>query len=168
MNLYVIRHAIAVEAGSSGYENDSQRTLTDKGRRKMENIALGLRRLDVSLDLILSSPYLRARQTAEILAEAFEMKQGPVLSQHLAPGGDLDEFFGEINEKYPVDSLAVVGHEPSLSTMISILLAGNPNVMVNMRKGGVCCLALDNLHHERRAMLEWLLAPNQLAKLGER
>ena len=66
MNLYIIRHAIAVDAGTADFE-DSQRPLTDKGRKKMRQIAKGLRSLGVEFDLILSSPYLRTQETAEIL-----------------------------------------------------------------------------------------------------
>ena len=71
MNLYIIRHAIAVNEGTDGYESDSERPLTDKGRKKMREIAKGLRNLGVEFDLILSSPYVRARETAEILADVF-------------------------------------------------------------------------------------------------
>lgn len=166
MNLYVIRHAIAVDPGTSGYEEDSQRPLTDKGRKKMEAIAAGLVALEVKLDMILASPYRRARETAEILAGVYRMKDKLALSENLKPMSAIDALITEINEKYSVDSLAVVGHEPFLSELISTLLAGNTSLMVNMKKGGVCCLTLDNLLHERPAVLEWLLAPTQLAKLG--
>lgn len=166
MNLYVIRHAIAVDAGTPGFEDDSQRPLTEKGRKKMESIAVGLQSLGVELNLILASPYRRARETAEILAETFKMKDRLVLSDFLKPMSDIDELLGDINEKYPVDNLAVVGHEPFLSELVSTLLAGNTSLMVDMKKGGVCSLSLDNLLHERRAVLEWLLTPAQLARLG--
>lgn len=167
MNLYIIRHAIAVEPGTPGFEEDSQRPLTEKGRNKMQAIARGLYALDMNLDLILSSPYLRARETADILADVFKMKAKLALSENLIPMSHTDRLIGEISEKYSVDSLAVVGHEPALSALISTLLAGNLSLLVNMKKGGVCCLTLDNLHHEPRAMLEWLLTPAQLLKLAE-
>lgn len=166
MNLYVIRHGLAVDPGTPGYEDDSQRPLTDRGRKKMEAIASGLLAINVEFDRILASPYRRARETAEILAEAYKMKDRLTISPNLQPVGDIDVLIGEINEKYPVDSLAVVGHEPFLSELISTLLAGNTGVMINMKKGGVCCLAIDSLFNERRAVLEWLLAPSQLVKLG--
>ena len=75
MNIYIIRHAIAVDEGMPEYEKDSERPLTDKGRKKMRQIAKGLRTLGVEIDLILSSPYVRARETAEILASEFKMKK---------------------------------------------------------------------------------------------
>ena len=166
MNLYVIRHAIAVEPGTPGYEQDSLRPLTDKGRKKMEAIAAGLSALEVKIDRILSSPYRRARETAEILVDVLKIESQLVLTENLTPMAEIDALIGEINEKYAVDSLAVVGHEPFMSEFISTLLAGNSSVMVNMKKGGVCCLSIDNLLHDRRAVLEWMMTPTQMAKLG--
>jgi phosphohistidine phosphatase len=167
MNLYIIRHAIAVEPGTAGYEDDSTRPLTEKGCKKMNSIARGLRGFDVKLDLIISSPYLRARQTAEILADVFKLSDRLVFSENLIPSGSPDQLIGEINEKYSVDSLAIVGHEPSLSSLISELLVGNATISINMKKGGVCCLVLDDLRIQRSATLEWLLTPSQLIKLVE-
>ena len=88
MNLYIIRHAIAVEAGTPEYENDSQRPLTDKGKKKMQKIAEGLMGLETEINLILSSPYLRAVQTAKILRRVFDLsKQDIVETEHLTPVG---------------------------------------------------------------------------------
>jgi phosphohistidine phosphatase len=166
MNLFIIRHAIAAEAGSAGFADDSQRPLTEKGRMKMEAVARGLHSLNVNLDLILSSPYLRARETADILADVFKMRARPALNENLTPMGDIERLIGEIKASTSVENLALVGHEPSLSALISMLLAGTPEILVNMKKGGVCCLTLDNMRKDQ-AMLEWLLTPSQLITLGE-
>ena len=164
MNLYLIRHAIAEEESPSG--EDSQRELTDKGAKKMRIIAKGLRTLGVEFDLILSSPYIRAVQTAEILSEVFKKKKF-VLSDHLMPAGDMDLLIAEINEKYTVDSLAIVGHEPYLSTLVSLLTAGGATVEMTFKKGGVCYLSTDDLHHTHKATLEWLLTPGVLVEIGD-
>src|SRR4026207_2510595 len=110
MNIYLIRHAIAVEAGTPEYEQDSERPLTEKGRKKMRQIARGLRTLGVELDLILSSPYVRARETAEILAEVFKMKKKIAFSESLTPAADPALLIPEISEKYSVESIALIGH----------------------------------------------------------
>ena len=68
MDIYLIPHRIAYEPGEPGYEDDTQRPLTDKGRDKMRKVARVLKRLNLKPNVILSSPYLRARETAEILA----------------------------------------------------------------------------------------------------
>lgn len=166
MNVYIIRHAIAEEENASG--EDSQRALTDKGAKKMRQIAKGLRTLGVDFDLILSSPFIRAQQTAEILADVFKLKKKVAYSENLIPMGDPDLLLAEINEKYTVDSLAIVGHEPYLSTLISLLVAQGSPMEITIKKGGVCRLATDDLHHTRKATLDWLLTPGVLVEIGER
>ena len=166
MNLYIIRHAIAAEEEPSG--DDSQRALTDKGGKKMRQIAKGLRTLGVEFDVILSSPYLRSQETAEILADIFKMKKQIALSDNLVPMGDPDLLIAEINEKYSVDSLAIVGHEPYLTTLISLLIGKGVPVDVELKKGGVCRLSTDDLHHSRHATLEWLFTPGVLVEISEK
>jgi phosphohistidine phosphatase len=169
MNLYIIRHAIAVEPGTPGYEDDSQRPLTEKGRNKMTSIARGLKKLDAGFDLVISSPYVRAVDTAKILLKVMGMKaEQLMISEHLTPMGLPEQLIGEINENHPgLGGLAVVGHEPNLSGLISLLVAGDASMSINMKKGGVCHLSAENLFHERRATLEWLMMPKHLAALGE-
>lgn len=166
MKLYLIRHSNAVEPGTPEYEDDSQRPLTEKGREKMRKIASALKDLGVKPDLILSSPFARAAQTAEILAKIMKYKKEIAYSDSLVPVGNTDTLIGEMNEKYTVDELVLVGHEPSLSALIGTLVAGTPEISVNMKNGGVCCLAVDDLRVERKAVLEWLLTPKILSCLA--
>ena len=169
MNLYIVRHAIAVDEATSDYESDSERPLTDKGRKKMRQIAKGLHNLGVEFDLILSSPYVRARETAEILAEVFKMKKNITFTENLIPLGNPELLIGEINESYSVDSIALVGHEPHLSSLVGILVAENAKIDITLKKGGVCYLSADDLHnHDHRASLEWLLTPGLLTEIGEK
>lgn len=167
MDLYIIRHAIAVDRGTPEYENDSQRPLTDKGKKKMLQIAKGLHTLGVDFDLILSSPYVRARETAEILADVFKTKADVAFSENLIPMGDPDLLISEIIEKYSVNSIALVGHEPHLSSLISLLVSDNASLDMTLKKGGVCRLSADDLHHTRKTTLEWLLTPGILVEIGE-
>lgn len=167
MNLYIIRHAIAVDEATSDYASDSERPLTDKGRKKMRQIAKALRQLGVEFDLILSSPYVRACETAGILADVFKMKNKIVFSDHLIPEGNPELLIGEINEKHSVDSLAIVGHEPHLSAFLGLLVSDNSKIEITLKKGGVCHLSADDLHHqEHRAALEWLLPPRILLEIS--
>jgi phosphohistidine phosphatase len=166
MNLYIIRHAIAVDEGTPEYEQDSDRPLTDKGRKKMRQIAKGLRTLGVEFDLILSSPYVRARETAEILGDVFKMKKKVAFSENLTPMAEPDLLIAEINENYSVDSLALVGHEPHLSSLVGLLTSENAKIDITIKKGGVIRLSADDLHHERRAALEWLLTPGILVEIS--
>ncbi len=163
MNLYIIRHAIAVDE----YEDDSQRPLTDKGKKKMRQIAKGLRALGVDFDLVLSSPYLRAKETAEILADVFKVKADVVFSDNLVPSGDPDLLISEMNEKYNAHSVALIGHEPQLTALVGLLVSENAIVDMSLKKGGVCRLSADDLHHTRKATLEWLITPGILVEIGE-
>jgi len=169
MNIYIIRHAIAVEEGTPGYESDSERSLTDKGRKKMRQIARGLRNIGVEFDLILSSPYVRARETAEILAQVFKVKKKIAFTENLIPFGNPELLIGEINESYAVNSIALVGHEPHLSNLVGILAAESAKLDITLKKGGVCYLSADDLHHhDHRATLEWLLTPGILTEIGQK
>ena len=166
MKIYLIRHSNAVDPGTPGYEDDSLRPLTEKGRDKMKSIASALKGLDLKPDLIVSSPYVRAQQTAEILAKVLKCKQELAFSDALVPMGNADNIIGEINEKYSVDELVLVGHEPCLSVLIGTLIAGNPDLTINIKNGGVCCVSSDDLHTERKAVLEWFLTPKILSELA--
>ncbi len=159
MNLYIVRHAIAVERGTSGYEDDSQRPLTDEGRKKMKKITKGLHRLGVALDVILTSPYVRARDTAKILADRYEMTDKIFFSDNLIPPGNFESLVFEIHEKYDLANVALVGHEPMLSNLISWLMTGDTDARMILKKGGVACLSSDSLYQDGRATLEWLLTP---------
>lgn len=166
MKLYIIRHAIADPIGPEG--DDSQRPLTVKGRTRMYRIAQGLKELGESIDLILTSPYLRANQTARILAKKLDLgKEAIVPTDALSPSGQAADLIQEINEKHSgAQSIALVGHEPHLSSLIALLLSGDPGLSITMKKGGVCHLSVEALQAGRCATLEWLLTPAQLAEIG--
>ncbi len=87
---------------------------------------------------------------------------------NLAPVGDPDRLIKEIGEKYgKVGNIALVGHEPGLSRLISVLVSGDPTIPITLKKGAVCRLSTDKLEYGRCATLEWLLAPAQLVAIGE-
>jgi phosphohistidine phosphatase len=164
MKLYLVRHAIAED--SANFEDDSLRPLTEKGRERMKKIAAALKEIGMQPDLIVSSPYVRASQTAVILAKALKYREEILYSDSLVPMGEANDMIGEINEKYSVDELVLVGHEPSLSSLAGVLLAGGSEIAINLKKGGVCCLSVDNLHYDRKAVLEWLITPKISVKVS--
>ncbi len=96
MNLYILRHAIAAERGLPEYEDDSQRPLTSKGEKKMGKIAEAMRALGLEFDLILSSPYLRAKQTAEIVARKLDLEKALKYSDNLVPSAEPAAVISEI------------------------------------------------------------------------
>ena len=166
MRLSLLRHGIATERGSPGYEDDSQRPLTAKGQRRMWRAAEGMLALGVTCDLLLSSPYLRARQTAEIVAQVLKIADGTHLSATLAPDGNPKQLIEELRTDGRAQHIMLVGHEPYLSRLTSMLLTGSPNLTVVMKKGGLCTLDLETLRFGRCARLAWLLTPRQLRRLA--
>jgi phosphohistidine phosphatase len=164
MNLYILRHGIAVQHGDPGYPNDADRPLTPKGERKVQAIAEAMDALDLSFDLILTSPYPRARQTAEIVAGVLKAGEKLQVSDDLTPGGSTEQLIQCINthETQPEDVL-LVGHEPYLSELISLLVAGDTSFPVVLKKGGFARLIADSLKHGSCATLAWLLTPKQMS-----
>lgn len=167
MNLYIVRHAIAVERSTPDYEDDSQRPLTDTGSKKMKKIARGLERLGVQLDVILTSPYIRARDTAKILADRYDMTDRIYFSENLIPPGNFEALVFEIHEKYDLAKVALVGHEPMLSSLISWLITGDADARITLKKGGVAYLSSDSIFQDGRATLEWLLTPALMIELSK-
>lgn len=166
MNLYILRHGIAVEHGAAGYENDDERPLTSKGERKVWMIADAMKALEISFDLILSSRLVRARETAEIVAEAFKAKKRLELTDTLAPQESAKPLIEFLNEQGAVDDVLLVGHEPFLSRLVSLLISGNSHTWVLLKKGGFCKLSTDELKNGQCATLEWLLTPKQMGLIG--
>jgi phosphohistidine phosphatase len=167
MNLFILRHGIAVEPGSPGYAKDADRPLTAEGERKTRRIAEAMATMDLSFDLILSSPYRRARQTAEIVAEVRKARKQLEYSEEVTPGGSPRKLIEQLArlEPAPVNVL-LVGHEPDLSGLVSLLVSGNNGFNVLLKKGGLCKLSAESLIHGRCAVLEWLLTPKQMARMA--
>lgn len=160
--LYVLRHGIAVPHGSIDYEED-ERPLTPKGRKRMTEVARGLRRLDVAPDRILSSPLPRARQTAEIVAGVLKLDDRLELADELRPHHSSASIKGWL-DILPGDSVMIVGHDPSFSDLISTLLLGpNAPPITSLRKGGIACFEVDPIgaYH-----LDWLATPGLIRHLA--
>ena len=163
MILYLLRHGLAVDPGTPGRGDDSARSLTPRGERKTRQIAQAMKGMEVVIDRILTSPYLRARQTAEIVAEAYELEERLELCTELAPGGQPRKLIERIGQSAPeAENLLLVGHEPDLSTLASLLSTGLNSSAITLKKGGLCRLDCERLRPGRCATLEWLLTPKQM------
>jgi phosphohistidine phosphatase len=167
MNLYFLRHAKACPRGPK-YRPDSKRPLTREGEKAMRQTAAGIQKLDLSFDLILASPYVRALRTAEILAEAYESKK-LFVTRHLAADAAPRDVVEEIMENFgTLENIVLVGHEPFLSGLISILLSGKPGMKIDFKKAALCKLSVEDLRFGDCATLCWLLTPRHLARLAKR
>jgi phosphohistidine phosphatase len=160
-SLYVLRHAIA--APRDGELPDGERPLTRKGREKLEKVVRGMRRLELAFDEVWTSPLVRARDTAAVVADAFGKPL--VETQHLLPGASAQKLVQQIAARRAAGDLILVGHEPFLSRLVAVLVAGETTANVTLRKAGLCKLALTRIEYGRCAALEWLLTPGLLADL---
>ena len=152
-----------MERGTPGFKTDADRPLTPKGRRQLRQIAAAMQKLDLRFNLILSSPYLRARQTAEIVAQSLKLKKRLAFSDELTPDGDPKALIRQLNELKPArKNIMLVGHEPRLRRLIALLISGEPATAIDLKKGGLCRLEMDSLCFGRCATLTWLLTPKQM------
>ena len=168
MQLLVIRHAIAMdqdEFAESG-ESDDRRPLTKAGMKQMRRGAKGLRQVVDRIDVLVTSPYTRAVETAEIVAEEFGI--GPAeVSPSLAPDVYFDEFERRTELHADAVVLAIVGHEPHLSGLVSWLMTGGGESRIALKKGGACLLDFDSNIRRGTGTLLWLLTPRQLRGLSD-
>ena len=163
MDLYILRHGIATERGTAGYERDFERPLTPDGEKKVRRISKAMLRLELMFDLIVSSPYVRARETAEIVAATLSLTKQLDFRDSLGADGDPRELIAELTKLKPEPNrLLLVGHEPSLSTIASLLISGSPKPCLVLKKAGFCKLTVESLRVGRCAQLEWLLTPRQM------
>jgi phosphohistidine phosphatase len=163
VNIYILRHGLAVERGTPGFANDSERPLTPKGKRQLRKIAAAMKIMDLRFDLILSSPFLRAKKTAEIAADILKLKKQLKFSDALTPKGDAKILIRQLNELKPaLKNILLAGHEPYLSRLISLLVTGDTQLQMDFKKGGLCKLEIEKLRFGRCAILVWLLTPKQM------
>jgi phosphohistidine phosphatase len=167
VQLLIIRHAIAEDREVFGRieDDDDLRPLTDEGRRKMTRGAEGLRALVPSLDLIATSPLVRAQQTAAIVAKAYGMGVGEATSV-LEPDARLERFLTWAAAHEQCEVIAVVGHEPHLSALATWLMTGADDSRLVLKKGGACLLEFAGRPCRAGATLHWLHTPSALRRLA--
>jgi len=159
-----MRHGIAEEASGTG--QDCDRELTGEGVEKTEAAGRGLREMGVKIDVLLSSPYARAWSTAEIIAKALGAAAKLKRCEALSSGRSAGEQLAEIGKMArPLAALLLVGHEPDLSRLISILLSGREGLPVMMKKGALCKLSCARVE-PGAAQLDWLMTARQLGRMG--
>lgn len=168
-----MRHGIAADLGVGGVVLDADRPLTPEGRSRMQVAAEGMRRLELKFNLIFTSTLLRARQTAEVVADVLELQHKVKTLESLAPGCALigaetgrAELFIEMGA-YSFERVLLVGHQPDLSELTSFLLTSNRNLNVEFKKGGLCAIEMTSIPPRGPGLLQWILTPRQLREIGK-
>ncbi|HEY5231966.1 MAG TPA: phosphohistidine phosphatase SixA [Verrucomicrobiae bacterium] len=163
MNIYLLRHGIAAEPGAPGIKTDAARPLVPKGEQRLHAAAAAMEKMKLSFDAIISSPHLRAKQTAAIVAKHFRLQKKLAFSDHLVPGGNPQPLIRQLNDLKPApENILLVGHEPHLSRLIALLSSGGTAATIDMKKGALCKLEVEELECGHCATLKWLLTPGQM------
>ena len=167
MNLLIIRHGPAGnrEAWEAEGKDDRLRPLTPKGKKEIRRAAAGLRRLVPELEVLATSPWTRAAETAEIVAREYG---GDVeMVEELTSDHKPEDLLPWIQQQRGKEMVAVVGHEPHLGLLAGYLLTGKSVSFVDLKKGGACLLELSDAVKPGSGVLEWLYTDRELRRLGE-
>ena len=161
--LYLVRHGLAAERGSE-FPNDDERPLTSEGIERLRVQALGLRELNVRFDRVLTSPLVRAAQTAEIVAAGLGCAAPLVTVDALRPAGRYDALLAALGRLGRDRSVALVGHMPSIGEFAARLIGASEPLP--FKKGGVCCIEADTLPPSGAGQLLWFVPPRALRALA--
>ena len=157
MLLYLLRHGDAVEDPRL---QDPERPLSDRGLEQAQTAARFFQRLQITLDRIIASPVLRAQQMAAPIRELLGVSQF-LTSEYLLPGSDHRQLFDLIGSQ-EARSVLVVGHEPHLSTTISLLIAGETAARIDMKKASCACIEIIRPLRKGQGALKWLVTAEQM------
>ena len=161
LELYLIRHGLAAERGSD-YPDDSKRPLTAEGIARLRKEAKMLARFDVDFDLIISSPLVRAKQTAEVFAQALASHPTVTLSDALAPAGTPAAVFQELGKHMRKARIALVGHEPNIGELAARLIG--TRTAIEFKKGAICRIDFEVFPPKGTGLLRWFIPPRMLRK----
>jgi phosphohistidine phosphatase len=160
--LYLIRHGAAEERGEA-WPDDSKRPLSEEGMARMRKSIRGLARLDVAIDIILTSPLVRTKQTAEIVAAGFDPRPTIVVVESLAPGGAHAMILADLEKHARKTRVGIVGHEPGIGELAARLIGSRH--AVEFKKGAICRIDVDDVPPGGPGELRWFLPPKFLRAL---
>ncbi|KAA3596602.1 MAG: phosphohistidine phosphatase SixA [Calditrichaeota bacterium] len=159
MKIYILRHGIALDRNDPNILSDKSRQLVPIGIEKITNISKFIKKQKINFDLIFSSPYLRAKETAVIVAEKLGVEIQE--TELLIPSGSFERLIEKINSQN-FENVLLVGHEPFLSGFASFLLVGDESLDLLLKKGGFCCVGFYGKIEIGMGTLDFLLSPKQM------
>jgi phosphohistidine phosphatase len=157
--LYLIRHAVAEERGEK-WPDDDKRPLSEDGIAKMKKAARGLAALGVTFDVVLSSPLVRARQTADIVSAAVAGHPAIVIVDSLSPGAAYSALVADLEKHARKTRIALVGHEPGIGELAARLIGSRHPF--EFKKGGICRIDLDEIPPSGPGDLRWFVPPRTM------
>lgn len=165
MQIYILRHAIAVARGTPGYPNDD-RPLTEEGIAKMIEGAKGIKMACGGFDLIITSPLIRAHDTAKITADAAGYDKDIIIIDYLLPGAPQRNLFMLLEKYRDREKILLVGHEPHLGYLASSLVGADESV-IEFKKGGLCRIDIDDIPPKHPGKIIFLLQPKELRMMAK-
>jgi phosphohistidine phosphatase len=163
LELYLVRHGVAADRGDD-YPDDSKRPLTSQGIAKMRKEAKALEALGVTLDLILTSPLVRTRQTADTLAQTMASAPPVQASDALAPAGTTAAVLKELGQHMRLGRIALVGHEPNIGELAARLIGAR--APMPFKKGAICRIDFEVFPPKGAGQLVWFATPKMLRQLA--
>ena len=163
LELYLIRHGLAEERGPE-YPDDSKRPLTSEGIARLRKEAKRLAALGVEFDQIISSPLVRAKQTAEVFAQMTAPSTPLAYSDSLAPAGTPAAVFQDLSKHMRKARIALVGHEPNMGELAARLIGSR--TPIEFKKGAVCRIDFEVFPPKGQGQLRWFIPPKMLRKNG--
>lgn len=161
-SVYLVRHAIAFDRGTD-WPDDTKRPLTHKGAARMREVVDGLSEMGVTIDVVVTSPLVRAKQTADLIIAGWAAPPALVVSASLAPSADPAAIAGVLSQHTQADGIALVGHEPGLGELGAWLIgARHPLVF---KKGGVGRIDVPSIPLQGSGELVWMATPKMLRAL---
>lgn len=164
--LYIMRHGMAVERGGTTVSDDTKRPLTPEGKQRVAEITAGLIRAGLDPDWIVSSPLVRAVETAEVVADTLPSKPPLDTCDALRPGGSPETLIAFLAKRTNRKRVLVVGHEPDLSELAARLIGAGRNSNVAFKKGGCCLIQFTEFPPKAPGRLLWWVTPRIMRKLG--
>lgn len=161
MELCIIRHGLA-GTNLEDEAQDYQRPLTKKGKEKLKGIAKGLKDMKIYFNAILTSPLLRALESAEIIHAYCGATEEVMICDLLQPGSSYSKLSKLLNELHEYEKIAIIGHEPFLSGFACYCLSNSKNPFINLKKGGALMLETDKAIKPGQCTLSWLMEPKQM------
>jgi phosphohistidine phosphatase len=169
MKVYLLRHAIAESRDPERYPVDADRPLTREGRRKMEQAARGMRAIGFRFDLVLTSPLVRARETARLVVPVFRPRPPLRALRPLSPGGGSGGVFAALGSLPAGASVLLVGHEPDLSRLAGAMIVDpRTDLALELKKGGLCRIDFEGTPRPGQGRLLLHLTPRVLRRLAPR
>lgn len=160
--IFVIRHALAEDRGDA-WPDDAKRPLSEDGMSSMRKAARGLARLGVTIDVVLTSTLVRAKQTAEIVAGGLNPRPPVSTVDSLAPGGTYQAIVADLEKQTRRKHIAIVGHEPGIGEFAARLIGSRHPI--EFKKGAVCRIDVDSIPPSGPGDLRWLLTPKILRSI---